>query len=315
VSNPLRLLFLGNSQSAFSNRLFAPLLDAPCLVAGVVDVPPEKQQSTNPWSSRELPSFIESARKRHIPVFAPTDPNSPDFVLTLAELKPDLFLAVGYMFLLKPPLLSVPTIAAVNFHASLLPAYRGKHPVFWALRSGEKEVGLTAHIMDPHLDTGDILYEVRVRTLRNDTVSSAYDRIILKSIPLVTRLVLDASQGTLPCRKQTQENASYFSSIQEEHLRLDWSLPAETLRRWITISPGDCWAVIQGTLCRFPEAETARTQSPKKPGEVVRIGRKYVTIAAGCDLLQVRTVKVEGRGILPLASLLKEKGIRAGDCL
>jgi len=136
VSESLRVVFFGNSQSEFSNRLFTPLLNAPCELVGMVDAPPIKRQSTNPWKATGQPSFVEAARAGGIPVFEPANPNTSDFIETLGSLAPDLFLAAGYMFLLKPALLSIPRIVAINFHASLLPAYRGKHPVFWALRNG-----------------------------------------------------------------------------------------------------------------------------------------------------------------------------------
>ncbi len=76
----------------------------------------------------------------------------------MAALCPDMFVAVGYTDLLRAPLLAVPRILAANFHASLLPAYRGRHPVFWALRHGERWAGLTVHVMDEGFDTGDVLY-------------------------------------------------------------------------------------------------------------------------------------------------------------
>ncbi len=181
MSSNLRVVFFGNSQSFFSNRFFTPLLDAPCDLVGVVDVPPTKRQSTNPMTATRQFSFVDTAHARGTPVFEPLNPNTPEFIGALAANSPDLFIAAGYMFLLKPSLLSIARMVAVNFHASLLPAYRGKHPVFWALRNGEREAGLTAHVMDPRFDTGDILYQVRVRTRKRDTVSTLYDRIIEKS--------------------------------------------------------------------------------------------------------------------------------------
>ena len=265
VSINLRVIFFGNSQSTFSNRFFTPLLDAPCDLVGVVDVPPAKRQSTNPWTATGVPSFVDAARARGTPAFEPPNPNTPDFEGTLAGLAPDLFLAAGYMFLLKPPLLSIPRLLAVNLHASLLPAYRGKHPVFWALRNGERQAGLSAHVMDPHFDTGDILYQVRVRTRKRDTVSSLYDRIIEKSISLVPRLISDVVQGTLPCIPQPEADASYFSSVSDEDFLLDWTRTAESLRRWIRTSPGECWRMVAGRRVYFLNSKVERWLPARTP--------------------------------------------------
>mgnify|MGYP001603530302 CR=1 FL=1 len=315
MSVTLRVVFFGNSQSAFSNRLFAPLLDAPCELAGVVDVPPAKRQSTNPVTATGLLSFVDSARARGTPAFEPPDPNAPDFAGTLAALAPDVFLAAGYMFLLKPTVLSLRRIVAANFHASLLPAYRGKHPVFWALRNGERQAGLTAHVMDPRFDTGDILYQVRVRTRKRDTVSTLYDRIIEKSVPLVPRLIADAAQGTLRRTPQPKTGVSYFSSVSEEDFHLDWTCAAETLRRWIQTSPGECWRVMAGRRVCFMDAEVIRYRGAATPGQLLRLGRFSATLATGKDALVVRWARPEGESKRPLARLCAELGLKVGDVL
>ena len=315
MSENLRIIFFGNSQSVFSNRFFTPLLDTPCDLAGVVDVPPAKRQSTNPWTAKGIPSFVDTSRARGTPVFEPPNPNTPDFEGTLAGLAPDLFIAAGYMFLLKPALLSIPRLLAVNLHASLLPAYRGKHPVFWALRNGERQAGLSAHVMDPHFDTGDILYQVRVRTRKLDTVSSLYDRIIEKSVSLVPRLLADVSQGSLPRMPQLQDGATYFSSVSDSDFHLDWTRPAESLRRWIQTSPGECWCMVAGQRLYFLNAEVEPYSGAAIPGELIRLGRYSATLATGQDALVVRWVRPEAGDKRSVAGFCAEMGLRVGSIL
>ena len=315
MSFKLRVVFFGNSQSVFSNRFFDPLLGAPCELVGVVDVPPGKRQSTNPSTDTGFPSFINAVHARGLLSFEPSDPNSPDFEQILAELHPDIFLAAGYMFLLKPHLLAIPRIAAINLHASLLPAYRGKHPVFWALRNGERWAGLTAHVMDPRFDTGDILFQVRVRTRRRDSVSTLYDRIIEKSLFLVPRLITDATKGTLHRRAQPEDGASYFSSVTPEDFHLDWTRPAENLQRWIQISPGECWRTVGGKRLYFMDAEIVRDVVGMTPGQLMQHGRTSSMLATGQGALVVRWVQPEGADKLRLSRLCQEWGMKAGDLL
>jgi len=299
----------------FSNRFFRPLLDAPCKLVGVVDVPPKKRQSTNPWSVTGLPSFVDTARAGVPLTFEPSNPNTLDFAGTLASLSPDLFIAAGYMFLLKPQLLSIPRILAINFHASLLPAYRGKHPVFWALRNEERWAGLTAHVMDPHFDTGDILYQVRLRTRKRDSVSTLYDRIIEKSVSLVPRLITAAEQGTLRPIPQSEDRASYFSSVTAEDFHLDWARPAENLQRWIQISPGECWRVVGGKRVFFMDAQVIRYTGETTPGQLIQLGRFSATLATGEGALIVRWVQPEGEDKCPLPRLCIKLGLKEGDVL
>jgi len=306
----LRVLFFGNSESVFSNRHFQALLETPCVIAGVVDVPPNKRSSTN-TRAREGAGFVASAHERGIPAFEPTSSNAPEFVNVIRALAPDLFIAVVYMNRLKPEILAVPRILAANFHASLLPAYRGKHPLFWALRNGERSVGLTVHVMDPSFDTGDILYQIRVRTRKTDTVGSAYDRVMARSVPLVGRLIADAETGPTTRLRRTPQatrGASYYSSVGEEDFRLDWSRDAKQHRRWIQTSPGQCFCDIAGRRVFFMDAAVVPRKRSAVAGTLIEIGRKSVTIAAGKRALRVRKVRVGQEDVRSAGEVFRELG-------
>jgi methionyl-tRNA formyltransferase len=210
----MKVVFFGSSTSAFSNRHFAALAESPCSIVAVVDAPAGSPVSTN--QAKASASFVEYADSAGIPVYAPQKPNSSEFIETVAALEPDIFIAIGYTGIMRSRLLAVPRILPVNFHASLLPAYRGLHPLYWALQNGEQYAGLTVHVMDQGIDTGDILYQVQVPVEPGDTVATLYDRVMAASVPLVPRLVADARAGTLVRRPQGTEGASYYGHITQE---------------------------------------------------------------------------------------------------
>ena len=227
-----------------------------------------------------------------------------------------MFVAAGYIQILKPSLLAIPRIVAANFHASLLPAYRGKHPVFWALRNGERSAGLTVHVMQAGLDTGDILFQVRLRTRKRDSVATLYDRIMDGSLGLVRRLVDDAANGTLHRKPQARAGASYYSSTSEEDFRLDWSADAEQLRRWICTSPGKCFCDLSRQRIFFLDAEKERSPAVgQRDGTLVRIGRTNCIVATGRDALRLRRVRLEPERELFAAQLCRELNVKEGDCL
>lgn len=318
----LRVVFFGNSESVFSNRHFAALLDAPCFLAAVVDVPPGKRASTNTRPADDAPTFVELARARAIPTLDPASPNQTEFVQAIRALEPDLFIAVGYMNLLKEEVLTVPRLLAANFHASLLPAYRGKHPLFWALRNGERRVGLTVHLMSPGLDTGDILYQVKVRTRCDDSVAKLYDRIMERSVGLVARLLADTEAGTLHPRAQGEDGASYYSSVAADDFRLEWGRPAEVLVRWINASPGRCSCPVAGHTVHFFDAESVAAvndyipcTSPCSPGQIVKIGGKSCVVKTGHGMLRLRRASLEGGSEQFMAQVCCALQLKEGDFL
>jgi methionyl-tRNA formyltransferase len=311
----LRIVFFGNSESSYSNRYFQAFQDAACEVVAVVDTPPARRGSTTAGVQCELTGFVTIARQQGIAAFEPTSPNLPEFGQAVKALVPDLFVAAGYMGVFKEAALAVPRLLAVNFHASLLPAYRGKHPVFWALRNGERWSGLTVHVVDRGLDTGDILYQVKVRTRRNDTPAALYDRIVARSLWLPSRLVRDAEQGTLPRRPQPCEGVSYHSSVDQEDFRLDWSWPAERLRRMIRVSPGRCFADVAGYRLLFQGGEVVPNVDRVPAGTLLRLDRAGGLVKCGDGALRVRCTAADDSNARTFPELCRQLGIQPGALL
>ena len=239
------------------------------------------------------------------PVLEPESPNDPATVEEIRRLAPDALVAVGYLLLLKKALLSVPHVVAANFHASLLPAYRGKHPVFWALRAGERWSGITVHEMTSGLDAGDIIFQLRVRARRSDSVSTLYDRIIERSLSLVPRLVECISSGRVPRRAQGARGASRFGATQEEDFRLDWALPAALLERMVRATPGRCFAEAGGKRLYFLDARARRRLRTASAGTLVRTGSAGCLIATGAGALGVRAVRLEDGKTMPAVEALR----------
>ena len=300
----VRAVFFGSSDSVFSNRLFSALIEGGCAVAAVVDVPPARRASTNS-ARQEGGSFVEIARKMGIPCFEPASPNAAEFVREIRALEPDFFMAVGYMLLLKSDVLAVPRVIASNFHASLLPAYRGKHPVFRALRNGEPFSGLTIHEMSPGLDTGDIIFQVRVPTKETDSVSSLYERIMTASVPLVSDLIAAVARGAVPRSPQPAGGASYFGATSEDDFRISWSMETARIARWVTATPGQCFADVRGQRLFILDAQAAERTPGVPAGTLTALDPELCRIACSDGSVGIRRVRsAEGREMSAREALL-----------
>jgi methionyl-tRNA formyltransferase len=309
----LRVAYFGSSQNVFSQRFYEALAHASCDIVGIVDVPPAKRSSTNAAKDDGKSDYPREAARCGIPVYEPGNPNLPEFVETMRSLRPDLFLAVGYMFRLQAEMLAAARIVSANVHASLLPAYRGRSPVFWALRRGEPYSGLSIHSMDDGLDTGDLLYQVRVRTRKDDTVSALYARIIDRGVKLVPRLITDAERGRLPRKSQAGMPGSYFSAVKEGDFRLDWSRSAEQLRRWIVTTPGECFSDFHGNRLFLRDARLAPNPHMAAPGTLLRIASTGCHIATGDCALRIVMVRPSSGEPMPMSHWCRQMRLSAGD--
>ena len=206
-----RVIFFGSRNSKFSDELFYALAAADCDIAAVVNSPDGALESTSGKTADA--GYTEKAERMDIPCFTPEKPNSKEFIDLLSAYPCDAFILAGYALLVKEGLLTLPLKGiAINFHASLLPDYKGLHPVYWAVRNGEARSGITAHHLSLGLDEGDIAFQEAVDICENDSVADVYDKVIEKSRAVMRELVDAINRGEIPRIPQVGEG-SYYSSI------------------------------------------------------------------------------------------------------
>ena len=132
----------------------------------------------NPNENIWFDSVAECASKHGIPAFAPEDINHPVWVNRIKALEPDFIFSFYYRSLIKADLLNVPKMGCVNLHGSLLPQYRGRVPINWAIINGEKETGVTLHYMTEKADAGDIIAQERIAIADDDNAKTVFDKAV-----------------------------------------------------------------------------------------------------------------------------------------
>ncbi len=105
-----------------------------------------------------LEQRMEAVWPSGIDVFVSRDINDEVSLERVRDARPDLLVVFGTK-LLKVPLLNIAPMGAVNAHSSLLPRYRGLRSEFWqCYHNDASAVGITIHVIEPGIDTGDILF-------------------------------------------------------------------------------------------------------------------------------------------------------------
>ena len=172
-------------------------------------------------------SVAALARARAIDAITPDDPNTPEIVERIRDLSPDFLFSFYYRLMLGAPLLAIPGKGAFNVHGSLLPKYRGRVPVNWAIIHGETETGATLHEMVEKPDAGRIVDQEAVAILPDDLavdvfakVTGAAERVLRRSLP---KLV----DGSAILRPQDLSKGGYFGGRRPEDGRIDWSASAK----------------------------------------------------------------------------------------
>ncbi|WP_163505807.1 methionyl-tRNA formyltransferase [Fodinicola acaciae] len=168
-----------------------------------------------------------------VPVLRTDNANAPEMVDTVRRLRPDLLVVVGWTRLIGRALLAVPRHGTVGFHASLLPRNRGRAPVNWAILRGEKVTGNTMMMLDPGVDTGDIVDQRPVPIGQDDTCGSVYLRLAALGADMLLAHLPALLAGTAPRRRQPPALGDPLPKRTPEMGVLDWDRPAAAVHDWI----------------------------------------------------------------------------------
>ena len=168
-------------------------------------------------------SVAELARRNGIPVITPDDPNTPEVIEQVRQAQPDWLFSFYYRRMLGSELLSLPRQGALNLHGSLLPKYRGRVPVNWAVLNGEQETGATLHRMVEKPDAGAILDQQAVPILPNDTAVQVFRKVVCAAEMVLARTLPKLLDGSWRETPQDLSAGSYFRGRRPEDGRIDWS--------------------------------------------------------------------------------------------
>jgi methionyl-tRNA formyltransferase len=178
-------------------------------------------------------SVAEVARAHDIPVITPDDPNVSAVVEQVGGAVPDFLFSFYYRRMLKPALLDIPARGALNMHGSLLPKYRGRVPVNWAVIHGERETGASLHYMTAKPDQGDLVDQFAVPILPDDRAIDVFRKVVVASELVLHRSLPKLLDGTAPRIAQDLARGSYFGGRCPEDGRIDWSQPAASVHNLV----------------------------------------------------------------------------------
>ncbi|MBR3909085.1 MAG: formyl transferase [Clostridia bacterium] len=98
--------------------------------------------------------------------------NSNECIRALQEIQPDIIVVNGTRIISSKVLNCVNGIF-INMHAGITPKYRGVHGAYWALYNNDIDnMGVTIHLVDEGIDTGNILYQDRIKITSDDNFTT-----------------------------------------------------------------------------------------------------------------------------------------------
>lgn len=237
-------------------------------------------------------SVMKLAERHGIP-WRTTDVNLPENISLLREITPDFVFSFYYRNMISREVLDIPRLGALNLHGSLLPKYRGRVPVNWAIINGETESGATLHYMVEKPDAGDIVDREKVHILFTDTALDLFNRVTDAAVKVIGRswpLLLAGTASRIPMDLAA---GSYFGGRKPADGLIDWTkgaVPIYNLIRGVTHPYPGAFTFMGGKKVIIWQAWPK--EGSGEPGRIV--SASPLVVGTGEGLLEIRSLQVEG---------------------
>jgi len=237
------------------------------LLAQDIEIPLLFTHADDPHENQWFGSVQQLARAHGLAqgaaIVTPESPNTPEWLKAGKAANPDFIFSFYYRYMLEPAWLAIPRRGALNMHGSLLPKYRGRAPVHWAILHGEAQTGASLHYMVEKPDAGALVDQQSVPILENDTaldvslkVAEAAERVLRRSLPALIA-------GTAAARPLDLVNGSYFGRRRPEDGRIDWRQGARAIHDLVlAVAPPFPGAFTEVNGCRLVLEQTRVDPEP-----------------------------------------------------
>lgn len=309
----MRIVFFGTPEVAVP--YIGAIIEAGHEIAAVVTQPDRPAGRGRKFQ----PSAVkEAALKTGLPVLTPESAADAEFVAQVVELAPEVGVVVAYGQIFKPALLTVPSLAFVNVHYSLLPLLRGAAPVYGALRQGFAETGVTVQRLANKMDAGDVIVQRMLAILPEDNRGTLTERLTEIGTGALVETLDKLASGVAPRQAQDHELATVVGRVTPEDCRVDWTAPASEIERLVracTPWPG-AWCMLADRRIKLTEVTVGqKTLSGEGgPGSLVELsGRGEPVVMAGEGALVIVGLQPPGKRAMSGEEFMRGARLAVGD--
>jgi methionyl-tRNA formyltransferase len=268
------------------------------------------------------PFPAQFAREHNIPCFQPISLKDETVVRSIEELKPDLIIVYAYGYILPQTILDIPQWAALNYHCSLLPKYRGASPIQSALLNGDIETGISVQRMVFKLDAGPLVLSKTIPIESEDDFLSLCEKtskLNAELTPTIIRLYQENQVVEIP---QDETQATYCTKIKKQDGCINWNQSATQIYNQIRAFAGwpQCFTYWNKKVLKILRAgiihpSDCSNSDESVPGEVLEANKQGLMIQTGSGVLSIQMVQLENKKAMDYRSFLNGYPIEKGTVL
>ncbi len=260
------------------------------------------------------------SQKNNIPYFS-----SIDEYIAQEPVIVDYLFSIVNSTILKKRHLNYVKKAAFNYHDSLLPSYAGLNATVWSILNNEKKHGITWHLINTTIDSGDIVYQKEF-LLSDETVLNLNLRCFEEAILGLTQILDDIQSNTLKIYTQSEFNRSYFGKA---HILpnlgfIDWKNSASSIYQYYKAlahghydnKVGTLKFIVNKNYLVISEMElTDHSIRDAHPGELIAQSERGIEVATGKSSVIIKECRLPTGRLLSGIECAKEFNLFVGLCL
>ena len=267
--------------------------------------------ATDKYGGRGGKQLIQSDVKKYalskgLNILQPKNLKHPDFVEEVRSLKADLQIVVAFR-MLPEVIWNMPSHGTYNLHGSLLPQYRGAAPIHWAVINGEKETGVTSFKLQHAIDTGDLLFQEKIKIHHEDTTGDVYNKLKELGAEVVLKTVEAIEKGAIELKPQDNTLVTKAPKLYHETCEIDWKKSALDIYNHVRgLNPfPTAWSTIDGKECKiYKVGQSDEPLGDHQPGEIISDNKKYLKIACNDGYIAILDLKMQGKKRMDVKSFL-----------
>ncbi|NBB80925.1 MAG: methionyl-tRNA formyltransferase [Verrucomicrobia bacterium] len=283
-----------------------------CELVGVVSQPDRRQGRGRQLQPNPVSAY---AREAGIPLLQPEKPDSA-LIEWLREREVSVGFVMAYGHFLGRAVREAPRYGLLNFHGSILPAFRGASPVETAIATGELEIGVCLMQIVKEMDAGGVADCQRLPIEPDDTAPDVRRKVGEAVVPLLERNLAAAVRGGLNFAPQDAAKATYCRKIRKEDGALNFALTAAAIEarlRAFTPWPGGYFDH-DSTRIKVGRCTVAASLEVAEPGRVLAVGAT-LDVATGDGVLKIHELQRPGGRMLSASDFVRGYPIKVGVVL
>jgi|SRR5579863_436538 len=214
----------------------------------------------------------------------------------VAAAKPDLLWITDFRYLIPREMVALAPCGAVNLHPSLLPAYRGRASINWAILKGETKLGLSGHFVDEAADSGDLIEQVSYEVREDQDVGDCLNILYPLYTSMTNKILSYFQSGSVPRTPQDASRATVYPARKPEDGVIDWGQAARSILNLVRAVaapyPGAFTSVNGRKLTVWKARIVTEAGSNSRPGEVIEANDRETLVQCGAGVLALTSVEM-----------------------